>query len=148
MMTMSVLPYALVVAAGLAVVACTDRGMPGASATPANLNGQPQPLSTVTPANATMTVAKGQVLSVALPSAGDGGYAWHLETTYDTRLLAPKGERRGERPANAPLGKFADEIFDFQALAPGTTQLTFSQYRPWEGPQSATETRRIAVTIQ
>jgi hypothetical protein len=102
----------------------------------------------VTPANQTFTITRGQTSSVGLPSAGDGGYQWHLEESYDRGVVRLKGQRSGEMPANAPTGRFADEIFDFEGLAPGRTTLVFSNYRSWEGPTRAVETRRYTITVQ
>ena len=102
----------------------------------------------VTPQNQTFSLSRGQTFTIGLPSAGGGGYEWHLEETYDTRVVRLNDQRRGELPANSPLGKFADEIFDFEGLAPGQTTVVFSQYRAWEGPERAIETRRFPVTVR
>lgn len=115
---------------------------------PATTNTQSTGATAVTAPNTTLTITRGGTASVGLPSAAGGGYTWHLVQDFDTRLVRLKGQRAGTQPANAPLGKFADEIFDFEGLASGQTTLTFSQYRDWEGPTRATETRRFPVTVQ
>ena len=85
---------------------------------------------------------------MGLASAGGGGYEWHLEEGFDARVVNLKGQRVGELPANAPLGKFADEIFDFEAVGAGETTLVFTLYRGWEGPSRAVQTRRYPVTVR
>jgi hypothetical protein len=114
----------------------------------ATSNSVPKATSQVTPTNKTLSVSRGETLSIVLPSAGAGGYQWHLVETYDARVVALKANRVGELPANSPPGKFADEIFDFQGLMAGDVSLTFLNYRSWEGPEQAVETRRYAVTVK
>jgi predicted secreted protein len=135
---------------GASVMACSNR-MPSAPANP-----QPQPgasavptqTTSVTPSDTPFTLNRGQTFTVGLKSSGDGGYQWHLVESYDTRVVRLKGQRTADLPQNAPLGKFADELYDFEGLAPGQTTLTFALYRSWEGPTKAAETRRYPVTIQ
>jgi hypothetical protein len=131
---------------GASLVACSSRAP--LTQTQSSVQTDSSGATAVTAPNTPLTITRGGVASVGLPSAGGGGYAWHLETTFDSRLVRLKEKRYGEQPANAPLGKFADEIFDFEGLAAGTTTLVFSQYRDWEGPSRATETRRFPVTVQ
>jgi predicted secreted protein len=102
----------------------------------------------VTPQSQTFSISRGQTITIGLTSAGAGGYEWHLDEGFDTRVVRLKSKRAGELPANAPLGKFADEIFEFEGVAAGQATLSFSQYRSWEGPSRAVETRRYPVTIK
>ena len=132
---------------GASVVACSGR-YAGSVVPAGNETAVPNQPTAVTPQSQTFSLSRGQTFSIGMPSAGGGGYEWHLEETFDRRVVRLKGQRAGELPANAPLGKFADEIFDFEGLAPGQTTLVFSQYRSWEGPSRAVETRRFPVTVK
>lgn len=137
---------------GATLMACRGNvppqpGLPGSGSTggtgaPANQSATPTPVSVA------FTPTVNQVFSVVLPSSGDGGYQWHLQEGADARVVKLKGQRTGTLPTNAAPGRFADEIFDFDALAAGKTTLVFINYRPWEGPAQAVETRRYEVNVK
>lgn len=82
-----------------------------------------------------LSVPPGERFEVPLPSLASAGYEWHL-TGYDSRMVSFKAKKLGSLAQPKP-GKSPDEIFVFQALQPGTTDLHFAQYRSWEGPEGA-----------
>ena len=128
-------------AASAIMLACT--GVTGTS------NAATRPTTqTVTPNNKTFTIARAETFTIVLPSAGAGGYQWHLADSVDKRVVRLKGTRVGELPANSPPGRFADEIFDFEGLAAGSTTIVLLNYRSWEGPSQAIETRTYPVTVR
>ena len=142
------LPYlASLLLAGASVVACS--GAPGSPAPTETHKTMTTPAAHValTPEHAAFSLTRGDDFSVGLASAAGGGYQWHLQEGFDARVVRLKGQRSGELPPNAPLGKFADEIFDFEAVGSGETTLVFTLYRVWEGPERAVQTRRHAVTV-
>lgn len=131
---------------GATLAGCSGRAVvtqPAGNETP--VTNQP---TAVTPQSQTFSVSRGQTITIGLTSAGGGGYEWHLDEGFDTRVVRLKSKRAGELPANAPLGKFADEIFEFEGVAAGQATLSFSQYRSWEGPSRAVESRRYPVTVK
>jgi predicted secreted protein len=134
---------------GASVMACSGRAPSQPTPDPA---AKPTPAAnqavTLTPQSYTFNVTRGQTFSVGLKSAGGGGYKWYLDEGFNKSVVRLKAQRVGELPADAALGKFADEIFDFEGVAPGEVTLTFAQYRPWEGPTRAVETRRYPVTVK
>lgn len=82
-----------------------------------------------------IAVHPGERFEIALPSLASAGYEWHL-TGYDSRMVSFKAKKLGPLFKPRP-GKSPDEIFVFQALQPGRTDLHFAQYRSWEGPDGA-----------
>lgn len=130
---------------GLSLMACSS----GSPLSPDAQGGAPSGQSQArTPENAAFQLTRGQRFSVVLPSAGSGGYQWHLVDGHDVNVAKLAGTRVGTLPPDAMPGRFADEIFDFVAVASGQTTLTFAQYREWEGPSRAVETRRHVVTVR
>jgi hypothetical protein len=128
--------------------------------TPPNGGSQPGAQSSTaadgtTLPNFAFTPAVNQTFSVSLPSKMDGGYQWHLLTTFDSHVVTAVGlgsantaSRTGVKPAGGLLGAFAPEIFDFKALAAGKTTLSFSLYRSFEGPDKAGAPTTFTVTVQ
>lgn len=128
-------------AASAVLIACNG-AVPPSSPSSARTTTQ------VTPNNKTFAIAARDRFSIVLPSAGSGGYQWHLSESADSRVVRLVGTRVGDLPKDAPLGRFADEIFDFEGVGAGTTTLVFLNYREWEGPSRAVETRTYPVTVR
>lgn len=136
--------------AALILIGCSLLACSGGSPTqPDSPGGTPAGQSQArTPEGAAFQVSQGERFSVILPSAGAGGYQWHLVEGYDEKVARPAGTRVGALPPEPMPGRFADEIFDFVAAASGRTTLTFAQYREWEGPEKAVGTRTHVVTVR
>lgn len=103
----------------------------------------------ITPADHQFRPVRGETFSVVLKSAAAGGYQWHLVPGHDARVARLLNQRTGELPAAHPplAGRFADEIFDFEAAGSGETTLEFRQYRAWEGPAPTNTTARFRVVV-
>lgn len=142
---MSILKLAALFLAGATLSACNA----SSGIQTSGFGNQPSAnASNLTPAGASFTVSMGQTFQVVLPSAGAGGYQWHLDSSYDTGVVAFVGEQAGSLPANPTPGQFAPEVFVFRGQASGATTLHFSQYRSWEGPSQANATAMHAVMVQ
>lgn len=146
----------LMVAASVAVGACQQPmanspvyGTGTNTSQPTSPGNSAQPLA-VTPPNSPITVHQGQSFTIGLSGQGGaaGGYTWHLVASYNTAIVNNTDNRPGTLPANAQPGQFADTIYDFQGLQPGSTTLVFSEYRSWEGPTKAIATQSYPVTVQ
>ncbi|MFP5503537.1 MAG: protease inhibitor I42 family protein [Candidatus Sericytochromatia bacterium] len=132
--------------AALILIGCSLLACSGGSPTqPDSPGGQSQAR---TLEGAAFQVSPGERFSVVLPSAGAGGYQWHLAEGHDQSVARLQGTRVGALPPDVMPGRFADEIFDFVAAASGRTTLTFVQYREWEGPEKAVGTRTHVVTVR
>lgn len=141
-------------AASLLLLACSRTPINPAG-TPAAPGTQPVVSQTSTDADGntlqgfTFSLASGQPFSITLPGHATQGYKWHLVPGFDTGVVtAPADSRYGELPPNAGIGQSAPEIFDFKAAGPGSTPLTFSLYRSWEGPDKAAETRTFNAQVR
>ncbi|MEB3195686.1 MAG: protease inhibitor I42 family protein [Candidatus Sericytochromatia bacterium] len=97
-----------------------------------------------------ISVQVGQTFNVTLVGIPTAGYRWELQAGFDPAVVKLLTRRLVERdPGQPPLvGGTTPEVFELQALAAGTTRLTFLNYRPWEGPQQAVETRVYEVTVR
>jgi inhibitor of cysteine peptidase len=76
----------------------------------------------------------GQEMILRLPSNPTTGYRWEIET-LNLDLLQPIGEAEfvPDEPGGEQLvGVGGVEVFQFLALAPGTTDLRLIYHRTWE----------------
>lgn len=85
----------------------------------------------------------GDTLKIHLEAAGGTGYEWDLKEV-DPSVLAPMGITRD---AVGGLGGAVLHTFTYLAQR-GSTTVVLILYRPSEGPQSATETCYIPVSVQ
>ena len=113
-----------VLAAGL--LACGPRGRAGAAELPAATE-----------------VAVGERFDVRLESNPSTGFSWTLRGGADggvvrlvgSAFVPPPAPSPGEPP---PVGRSGQEVFAFEAVAPGRTTLDFAYARSWEkgvGPE-------------
>jgi hypothetical protein len=139
---------------------CSGRPAVSAPVNPTGSNANSSAQSSVgadgtTLPNFAFTPTAGQTFSVSLASKMDGGYQWHLLGSFDANLLTPlslgkanTASRTGAAPTGGLMGAFAPEIFDFKAMAPGKTTLSFALYRSFEGPDKAGAPTTFTVTVQ
>ena len=139
------LQTAALILIGCSLLACSGGGPTQPNSPGGTPAGQSQ---SRTPEGAAFQVSPGERFSVVLPSAGAGGYQWHLAEGHDQSVARLQGTRVGALPPDAMPGRFADEIFDFVAAGSGKTTLTLVQYREWEGPEKAVGTRTHVVTVR
>lgn len=94
---------------------------------------------------ATVTVAVGQTLAVGRHSAGDGGYSpWSLAAPPDPAVL--RLVRTGnDRSRHANPGDYGRDIFVFEAVGAGTTQVVETTSRSWDPSSLMTFTLGVVV---
>jgi predicted secreted protein len=132
--------------------ACANRDVaapaPAGAATHPAAGADPAPAVATLDANGTtVSVAAGRTLTLRLRNLGDGGYqAWALSASPDAAVLRLASSAHEAPGPGAPLGNFGQDLFVFQALAPGQTRLVATATRPWKGGE--TETFTLSVTVR
>jgi predicted secreted protein len=93
----------------------------------------------------TVVVPLGQTLVVDLRSGGGGGYDnWVLASAPAIPVLRLTQASHEPPPAGAAPGNFGRDVFVFDAVGIGTTQLGATATRPFSG-QTATYTLNVVV---
>lgn len=84
------------------------------------------------------------------------GYSWSLQKPTDETLVKFKGlkepdeEEEGEEGKTEPplMGAPSYEIFMFEALRQGKTEVLLKYHRPWEKDTPPEKTHKIVITIE
>ncbi len=79
----------------------------------------------------------GQSFTLSLPSNPTTGYSWSLSDNWDKKLLSAAGENYVSESQTPRMGQGGQQIFKFQALQAGQTELNLVYTRPWESVQPA-----------
>jgi inhibitor of cysteine peptidase len=117
----------------------------------ATLSGQPRP----TAAEVTLTdkdngskvqLVPGQKLSVSLESNPTTGYSWRANP-LDEKVLKQLGEPVFKADTTGLMGAPGVEVFEFQAVGPGTTPLNMAYSRSWEKGVKPEKTFSASVTV-
>ena len=93
-----------------------------------------------------ITARVGSTFTVRLDANATTGYRWQLATAPDpaiAKLLDSNYEVDG--PAT---GSGGTEVWQFKAIAIGTTRLGFAYARPWEHGQPPVRSHTVAVRVQ
>ena len=98
-------------------------------------------------AKSAFTAADGNLIIVKLCSNPTTGFQWKYETSGETvleeidhKFVPPEGE--------GVVGAAGQEIWTFQAVKRGTTQLRMEYSRPWEGGEKEEWTYTMTVTVE
>jgi predicted secreted protein len=95
----------------------------------------------------TVSATVGRTLTLRLRNLGDGGYQpWVLAAPPDPAVLRLTSSSHEEPGPGALLGNFGQDVFTFQALAPGLTKLVATATRPWQG--GGTETFKLSIVVR
>ena len=89
----------------------------------------------------TIQVATGDRFAVELRGNPSTGYMWQADV--DSQYLALLGQQF--EPGGVGVGAAGNEVFQFHALAIGTTEIDCAYRRPWE--KEVQEKRRFRVSI-
>lgn len=141
----------------LACNACHDGNTPPASATSAAaVPSGPSPGNSATPTAGTETVvhveddgkafdvARGSIVTFALPSNAGTGYIW-TPTQIDANVLAQQGDRTSDASSDVPGAPKLD-VYHFAAANPGTTTVEMALKRPF-GSGAAARTVHVTVAV-
>ncbi len=100
-------------------------------------NGKPQ------------TVDKGDVLVVELPTNPTTGFMWIKSgTTMPMLRITGPADFKPAPDAEGKVGAGGTEIFKFDALEAGQTEVTLLYRRPWEAEVPPAQTFVLPVTVK
>jgi inhibitor of cysteine peptidase len=94
-----------------------------------------------------VTVPKGGALVVQLPITTGTGYTWVIAKNNADRLK-PAGKPTVEKPAKPVPGAKTTQVFRFDAVAAGSSELALEYKRPFEKDKPAAKTFRITVKVE
>lgn len=84
-------------------------------------------------------------IKLTLPNPGDGGYQFD-EPIFDSSIIKLTSHKH-TNPSDKTLGNFGDDIWTFEILKKGQTDLTINISRPWED-NSKEEYFQATIVIQ
>jgi inhibitor of cysteine peptidase len=93
----------------------------------------------------TVGVHMGDILQVNLPENPTTGYRWKVHECDDAILTFEGVEFHPE--GTVVVGGGGVRVFEFRAVAPGTTPLQLKLLRQWEGDGSIMEWFRAAIDV-
>lgn len=85
----------------------------------------------------------GSQFCVILESNPSTGYTWRINPSHDKEVLEFIGAGY-DAPKEPMPGASGEEVFTFQVMKPGQTQISFSYIRPWE-PESSGKTMTFTL---
>ena len=92
------------------------------------------------------TVEIGDKITVKLCSNPSTGFKWEYETIGETVLK--EEDYDFEEPDSDIVGADGKEVWTFEAIKRGTTEIRMEYSRPWEGGEKAEWTYTIYVTVE
>src|SRR5262245_33400034 len=106
----------------------------------------PEPAHSADPP-ARFDVLAGERLTVTLPSNRTTGYQWQLGRPPDERVLRLVGMEYVGPERDVP-GAGGQEVWTFEAVAPGTATIRLNYVRPWERNAPAGQSRVFEVLVR
>ena len=83
------------------------------------------------PRPADIVAAQGRPFTIALDANHSTGFRWELAKPLDEDVVTLAGTTYEQEP-DAPPGAAGQEIWTFDAVAPGWTRIELAYRRPWE----------------
>jgi inhibitor of cysteine peptidase len=123
----------------LAVIACLLLASTGCGK-----KEQPQPVTEET--SESQTVTAGQLFTVTLESNQSTGYGWSLAQPLDASFVQFIGKDYVEPDASV-VGAAGKEVWQFQAVGAGNTQIVLQYNRPWETGVPAAKIHTVDLSI-
>ena len=92
-------------------------------------------------------VRAGQSFEIDMRNPASGGYLFQ-EPEFEGNILQMRDQKSILPPENdRRAGDFGRMIYIFKAIAPGSTEIIFKIYRPWEQDVPAKEYVRAKVVV-
>jgi inhibitor of cysteine peptidase len=96
-----------------------------------------------------VTATVGSTITVTLCSNPTTGFQWGEQAQISNAQVLKQASYKMVGPANTGMaGAPGNEVWTFQALLAGTSTVSFSYGRPWEGGEKGVETFKLNVTVQ
>jgi predicted secreted protein len=97
----------------------------------------------------TVSVGVGARVRVVLESNASTGYSWVVTTAPDPAVVVATGEPFYAAPATSSLlGVSGHQVFDFEAVAAGTTTLQLAYQRTTAPPEAPAATWSVTLTVR
>ena len=96
----------------------------------------------------TLEMQRGDTLTLALGSNPTTGFKWTEQTQISDKTIVDQTGHEFVEPAANVLGAAGKEVWTYQALKTGTTQISAQYSRPWEGGAKAEWTLDLTVTVK
>lgn len=103
----------------------------------------------------TIEVEMGLEFAIVLVSNPTTGYSWQLAEPLDEDIVelvstefeknGSEGEGEGEEE---PLGAPGEEVWTFEAIGEGSTEISLEYVRPWETDASPEETKTFEIEVK
>ena len=94
-----------------------------------------------------INISVNQEFTIALGSNITTGYSW--QPKYDLNELTLVGNEYKENDTTGQVvGAPGTQYFHFKATKSGTTQISFTYYRPWETPKPEDTTAKFNIVIK
>lgn len=107
----------------------------------------PQPPKTYTDPKTPINETAGREFMISMTEqTASTGYVWKLQTGYDKKVVVFEGV--SYVGVSGTPGAASKEVWRFDALAKGTTKLTFNYVQPWDKTQKAANTMTFTVNVQ
>lgn len=94
-----------------------------------------------------ISVCAGCQFSITLQANPTTGYSWRLGGQPDAGIVKLAGNKYNP-PKTKMVGAGGEEIWTFQGVTKGTTQIKLEYARPWEKDVAPVKTQTFAVTVQ
>jgi inhibitor of cysteine peptidase len=99
------------------------------------------------PEGGTMNLTVGQTHTIALTSNPTTGYRWQLAGPIDERIIKLVSSEY-KRPDSRLVGAGGQELWKFQAVGKGNTNIVMTYVRPWEKDEKAARTASFSVVVK
>ncbi len=93
-----------------------------------------------------ITVRNNDIFELQLESHGGTGYIWGFEVLITDYFEVLKEETKSESGTGMTGGPVT-HIWTIRAKKPGTTEVSMSYYRPWEGKDKAADRFTVKLRI-
>lgn len=90
-------------------------------------------------------VSKGQKFQIELAANPTTGYTWQLDDTYDHTTL--KYISNNFTPSTNNMGSPGIDVWEFEALRPGITDLQFSYSQSWDTATPPTDSKIFNINV-
>ncbi len=96
----------------------------------------------------TVEMNKGDTLTLTVGSNPTTGFSWAEQTVIGDAAIIAQTQHEFIQPTSNAVGAAGKDVWTFQALKSGTTQISSEYSRPWVGGEKAEWTIAVKVTVK